>query len=135
MQMRVHERDCPATGGRRDHIAEVTLTGTAIARFSPAGQCPALTVMPLSPQRRQAARARYSRHQPGKIATDHRSSPKVSSHFMLAPSYYPGVKRRAPNPASVEAQTLDVGPGRGSAVTGGGRRWRSAWVVRVYRRT
>jgi hypothetical protein len=47
--------------GRRDHIAEVTLTGTAIARFSRAGQCPAgpaLTVMPLGPQRHQAARAR-----------------------------------------------------------------------------
>jgi uncharacterized protein YbjQ (UPF0145 family) len=60
MQMRVRERDCPATVGRRDHIAEVTLTGTAIARFSRAGQCPAgpaLTVMPLGPQRRQAARA------------------------------------------------------------------------------
>jgi uncharacterized protein YbjQ (UPF0145 family) len=59
MRMRVRERDCPATVGRRDHIAEVTLTGTAIARFSRAGQCPAgpaLTVMPLGPQRRQAAR-------------------------------------------------------------------------------
>ena len=56
MQMRVRERDCPATVGRRDHIAEVTLTGTAIARFSRAGQCPAgpaLTVMPLGPQRRR----------------------------------------------------------------------------------
>ena len=34
VQMRVRERDCPATVGRRDHIVEVTLTGTAIARFS-----------------------------------------------------------------------------------------------------
>ncbi len=50
MQMRVHERDCPATVGRRDHIVEVTLTGTAIAGFSRASQCPAgpgLTIMPL----------------------------------------------------------------------------------------
>ena len=64
MQMRVRERDCPATAGRRDHIAEVTLTGTAIARFSRAGQRPAgpaLTVMPLGPQHRQAARAGTSR--------------------------------------------------------------------------
>jgi len=50
MQMRVRERDCPATVGRHDHIVEVTLTGTAIVGFSrtdhiPAG--PALTVMPL----------------------------------------------------------------------------------------
>ena len=60
MQMQARERDCPATVGRRDHIVEVTLTGTAIARFSPAGRRPAgpaLTVMPLGPQRRQAARA------------------------------------------------------------------------------
>jgi uncharacterized protein YbjQ (UPF0145 family) len=61
MQMRVRERDCPATVGRRDHIVEVTLTGTAIARFSRVGQRPAgpaLAVMSLGPQRRQAARAR-----------------------------------------------------------------------------
>ena len=30
--------------------------------------------------------------------------------------------RVTPNPASVEAQTPDVGPERGSAVMGGGRR-------------
>jgi uncharacterized protein YbjQ (UPF0145 family) len=29
MQMRVRERDCPVTAGRRDHIVEATLTGTA----------------------------------------------------------------------------------------------------------
>jgi hypothetical protein len=59
--MRVRERDCPATVGCHDHIVEVTLTGTAIARFSRPGPCPAapaLTVMPLSPKRRQAAGAR-----------------------------------------------------------------------------
>jgi uncharacterized protein YbjQ (UPF0145 family) len=38
IQMRVRERDCPVTVGRRDHIVEATLIGTAIARFSPAGQ-------------------------------------------------------------------------------------------------
>ena len=32
------------------------------------------------------------------------------------------LQSRSPNPASVEAQTPDVGPERGSAVTGGGRR-------------
>jgi uncharacterized protein YbjQ (UPF0145 family) len=61
MQMRVRERDCPATVGRRDHIVEVTLTGTAIARFSRASQRPAgpaLAVMSLGPQRQQAARVR-----------------------------------------------------------------------------
>ena len=60
-QMRVRERDCPVAVGRRDHIVEATLIGTAIARFSRAGQHlagPALAVMSLDPQRRQAARIR-----------------------------------------------------------------------------
>jgi uncharacterized protein YbjQ (UPF0145 family) len=50
MQMRVRERDCPVTVGCRDHIVEVTLTGTAIASFSRAGHRPAgpaLAVMSL----------------------------------------------------------------------------------------
>ena len=61
MQMRVRERDCPLTVGRRDHIVEVTVTGTAIASFSRVGQRPAgpaLAVMSLSPQYRPAARLR-----------------------------------------------------------------------------
>jgi uncharacterized protein YbjQ (UPF0145 family) len=68
MQMRVRERDCPVTVGRRDHIVEVTLTGTAIAGFSRAGRRhagPALTVMSLDPQRRQAAREHL---RPGRLA-------------------------------------------------------------------
>jgi uncharacterized protein YbjQ (UPF0145 family) len=59
MQMRVREQDCPAAVGRHDHIVEATITGTAIARFARAGHrraSPALTVMPLGPQSRQAAR-------------------------------------------------------------------------------
>ncbi len=59
MEMRVRERDCPETVGRRDHIVEATLIGTAVARFSHAGQprgSPALAIMSLDPQRRQAAR-------------------------------------------------------------------------------
>jgi uncharacterized protein YbjQ (UPF0145 family) len=56
MQMQVRQRDCPAAVGWRDHVVEITLIGTAIARFSrashgPAG--PALTVMPLGPHRHQ----------------------------------------------------------------------------------
>jgi uncharacterized protein YbjQ (UPF0145 family) len=61
LQMRVSERDCPADVGRRDHIVESTVTGTAITRFS-AGEKRhgglALAVMSLDPQRRQAARIR-----------------------------------------------------------------------------
>jgi uncharacterized protein YbjQ (UPF0145 family) len=61
MEMRVRARDCPVTVGRRDHIVEATLIGTAVARFSRAGQRhdgPALAIMSLGPQRRQAARIR-----------------------------------------------------------------------------
>ena len=56
MQMQVRERDCPAAAGRRDHVAEVTFTGTAIATFSPARHHPggpAVAIMPLGPQHRQ----------------------------------------------------------------------------------
>jgi uncharacterized protein YbjQ (UPF0145 family) len=50
MRMRARERDCPVAVGRRDHIVEVTLVGTAIASFSRATHpptWPALAVMPL----------------------------------------------------------------------------------------
>lgn len=53
MQLRVSQRDCPVSVGRCDHIAEVTLIGTAIARFSRPGLCdtrPALGIMPLGPR-------------------------------------------------------------------------------------
>ena len=56
VQLRVRERDCPAAVGRRDHVAEVTFTGTAIVRFSPARHRPggpAVAVMPLGSQHRQ----------------------------------------------------------------------------------
>jgi uncharacterized protein YbjQ (UPF0145 family) len=52
MRLQVSQRACPVTVGRRDHVVETTLIGTAIASFSlaeprPAG--PALAVMPLDP--------------------------------------------------------------------------------------
>ncbi len=59
--LRVRERECPTQEGRRDHIAEVTIIGTAIARFAahPAAERPGvLAVLSLDPQRRQAARVR-----------------------------------------------------------------------------
>jgi len=61
MQMRVRERDCPVTVGRRDHIVEVTLIGTAIVGFSRAARRhagPTGAVMSLDQQRRQAAGVR-----------------------------------------------------------------------------
>jgi uncharacterized protein YbjQ (UPF0145 family) len=57
MQMRVRERDCPAAVGRRDHIVEVTLVGTAIASFSAAARGragPPLAVLPLGARPSQA---------------------------------------------------------------------------------
>ncbi len=61
LSLQVRERDCPETVGRRDHVAEATLIGTAIARFARAGEPPAgpaLAIMSLGPQRRQATAAR-----------------------------------------------------------------------------
>ena len=37
MQLRVTVRDCPAQPGRRDHIVEASILGTAVARFARAG--------------------------------------------------------------------------------------------------
>jgi uncharacterized protein YbjQ (UPF0145 family) len=56
MQLQESKQNCPVAVGRRDHLVEATLIGTAVARFSRAGRCqagPALAVMPLGPQRRQ----------------------------------------------------------------------------------
>jgi uncharacterized protein YbjQ (UPF0145 family) len=75
MRLRVSVRDCPAQVGRRDHIVEASILGTAVAKFAladqghsagqghPAGQrpaadagqtpaSPALAVLPLTPQSR-----------------------------------------------------------------------------------
>ena len=57
MELRTRQRDCPAAVGRRDHIVEVALVGTAIASFSGAGHpaaSPALAVMQLGRRRGQA---------------------------------------------------------------------------------
>lgn len=57
--LRVSHRECPAQDSRRDHIAEATLIGTAIARFSDgSGSAPpnVLAVLSLDPRRTQAAR-------------------------------------------------------------------------------
>jgi uncharacterized protein YbjQ (UPF0145 family) len=40
MQLRVTVRDCPAQPGRRDHIVEASILGTAVARFARSGQGP-----------------------------------------------------------------------------------------------
>jgi uncharacterized protein YbjQ (UPF0145 family) len=73
MQLRVSVRDCPAQAGRRDHIIEASILGTAVARFAQAGQAPrlrqgaeggqshglgglALAALPLVPQGRRQGR-------------------------------------------------------------------------------
>jgi uncharacterized protein YbjQ (UPF0145 family) len=59
MEIRVGEHECPVQEGRRDHVLEATIVGTAIARFGGrAAPPPPLAIMSLDPQRRQAARVR-----------------------------------------------------------------------------
>jgi uncharacterized protein YbjQ (UPF0145 family) len=60
MTMKVGEHECPVQEGRRDHVVEATIIGTAIARFGKrrGPQKPPLAIMSLDPQRRQAARVR-----------------------------------------------------------------------------
>jgi uncharacterized protein YbjQ (UPF0145 family) len=63
-ELRVHERECPVREGQKDHIAEATFIGTAIARFrsQQAARPPgSLAILSLDPQRRQAARVRLGR--------------------------------------------------------------------------
>jgi len=59
--LRVSERECPSMEHARDHLAEVTVIGTAIVPFTrsqPASQPGSLAILSLDPQRRQAARVR-----------------------------------------------------------------------------
>jgi uncharacterized protein YbjQ (UPF0145 family) len=62
MDLRVGEHECPVQEGRRDHVLEATIIGTAIARFGRrSAPPPPLAIMSLDPQRRQAARVRLGR--------------------------------------------------------------------------
>ena len=63
IDLRIHDRECPSQHPGRDHLAEVTIIGTAITRFSSGAVVPAgsLAILSLDPQRRQAARAAATR--------------------------------------------------------------------------
>jgi uncharacterized protein YbjQ (UPF0145 family) len=63
IDLRVHDRECPSPAHSRDHLAEVTITGTAIVRFSSGAVIPAgsLAIISLDPQRRKAARHQDAR--------------------------------------------------------------------------
>ena len=55
MDVRIRQRDCPATVGRYDHVVEAALMGTAVARFSRAEgrhDGAALAIMSLNRDRR-----------------------------------------------------------------------------------
>ncbi len=59
VSLQIRERGCPGRESQRDHIAEATIIGTAIARFSRAAGrqgASSLPILSLDPQRRQAAR-------------------------------------------------------------------------------
>ena len=61
MELRAGEHECPMAEGRRDHVVEATIIGTAIAHFGKRrtrDTAPPLAIMSLDPQRRQAARVR-----------------------------------------------------------------------------
>ena len=59
MEMHVGEHECPIQEGRKDHVVEATIIGTAIAHFGrPRTTRPPLAIMSLDPQRRQAARVK-----------------------------------------------------------------------------
>jgi len=64
MDMQIGEHECPGQEGARDHVAEVTIVGTAIthfARSTRAAEQPSLAILSLDPQRRQAARIRLGK--------------------------------------------------------------------------
>jgi uncharacterized protein YbjQ (UPF0145 family) len=59
VSLQIRGRGCPVRENQRDHIAEATIIGTAIARFSGAARqqdASNLSILSLDPHRRQAAR-------------------------------------------------------------------------------
>jgi uncharacterized protein YbjQ (UPF0145 family) len=59
MEMRIGEQECPAQDGARDHLAEVTIVGTAVTHFAKtrrAAEGPSLAVLSLDPERRRTVR-------------------------------------------------------------------------------
>lgn len=61
MELRVHEHECQSQEGARDHVAEATIIGTAIAHFARStrgAERPSLAILSLDPERRQAVRRR-----------------------------------------------------------------------------
>jgi uncharacterized protein YbjQ (UPF0145 family) len=56
--LHIQQRECPVREGFRDHIAEATLIGTAMTRFTagPVSQSRSLAILSLDPERRRAAR-------------------------------------------------------------------------------
>jgi uncharacterized protein YbjQ (UPF0145 family) len=59
MDLRVHEHECGAQEGARDHVAEATIIGTAIVHFAKSRrgvERPSLAILSLDPERRQAVR-------------------------------------------------------------------------------
>ena len=69
MSLRISERECTMQENTRDHLAEATIIGTAIAAFrrSRHEAPPSLAIMSLDPQRRQAARVRLSGRDNGTV--------------------------------------------------------------------
>jgi uncharacterized protein YbjQ (UPF0145 family) len=67
MDMRIGEHECTAQEGARDHLAEVTIIGTAITHFAKsrrAAERPSLAILSLDPERRRSVRRGYRRVSP-----------------------------------------------------------------------
>jgi len=62
IDLRVHDRECPSPDHARDHFAEVTIIGTAIARFTSAAVAApgSLAILSLDPERKRAAWVRLA---------------------------------------------------------------------------
>ena len=107
MSLQVRERGCPVKEvAQRDHIAEATISGTAIARFSRVARRPglsSLSILSLDPQRRQAARLR-----------DSMTREEASRAVPFAPSK-PGVPRPLRPGAFVVLKGRSQGSGQGRA--------------------
>jgi uncharacterized protein YbjQ (UPF0145 family) len=69
IDLSIHDRECSSGQHTRDHFAEVTIIGTAIARFSSGAVVPAgsLVILSLNPQRRQTTRS----VSPGRVTVIH----------------------------------------------------------------
>lgn len=79
IDLRIHDRECSSQQYGRDHLAEVAIIGTAIARFSSGAVAPAgsLAILSLDPKRGHAARVVATRPPDSALLTQATLTPYV----------------------------------------------------------